>query len=302
VSEIRGTALRPSQTRFNKHVLFQAKDGLASMGVTGYARLGSVPTDQWIASTLAGEELRTSQDGPGHGTRITAFPPGRLFAANWPSFGQAIEALRATSARELRLLPAEYRRGFMITIAGWQWKYRACGSQARSRPIGCLVGYDEVAQDVITVRVPRYWGWERERGRVTFKASPALPKQAHRFVMDQLKSMTLQEESVISMLLGVLRDVSVDPTRGVGRDCLSVSISVGREPKVIVRYHPDQPGLAMYTGWIVSPELLQPPQDIAASAGTGPLSFRGGFLTIDFLGTFRKGDGRLCISDQESRR
>jgi hypothetical protein len=69
VSVQRRGSLTPFDETANKTVIYFARDGWVSIGYTRLAYLGGIPTDQWIAEKLIGEEL-SSQRGPSGGIPI----------------------------------------------------------------------------------------------------------------------------------------------------------------------------------------------------------------------------------------
>jgi hypothetical protein len=51
------TRFEPKYPVFNKSVIYRATDAIVTIGFTGLAILERKPTDEWIASTLAGVEF-----------------------------------------------------------------------------------------------------------------------------------------------------------------------------------------------------------------------------------------------------
>src|SRR6476469_5543563 len=52
-----GTSQKQFDVLSNKNVVYLARDALVSLGYTGWAYLDGIPTDQWIAQKLAGDDL-----------------------------------------------------------------------------------------------------------------------------------------------------------------------------------------------------------------------------------------------------
>lgn len=265
--------------RFNKHVLFGASDAIVAIGFTGLAYLADVPTDQWIAAMLAGEQPTAPQGGPGCGTRIQTAP------ASWPDIGIAIQNLRADLGDLFRRLNKEQRKeGLSLTIIGWQWKRRGANKVRRPRPILINLSYDPNAATFSTQFALRYWGWEKNGFGI--KAAPALPKANFDKILSYLQAPPgnmLTDEVAESIFIAAIRELALAPDRGIGQDLLSVSINVYRDPVVKVRYHPVNASEVYYTGWIVTPGIIQPPQIATMSAGMSH-GMQTGMFGISFEG------------------
>jgi len=54
---------QPFDAMSNKTVLYCARNGVVTMGYTGLAYLGGIPTDQWIVQTLIGSTLELGPSG-----------------------------------------------------------------------------------------------------------------------------------------------------------------------------------------------------------------------------------------------
>lgn len=279
VSKRKSEKLQPHDPRFNKHVLFGARDAIVTIGFTGLAYLANVPTDQWIAAMLAGEQPTEAQGGPGRGTRIQAA------SANWPNIGIAIHTLHTNLVDVFRKLSKnEQKAGLALTIIGWQWKSH--GDQIRRmRPILANLFYEPKLATFLTQSAPRYWGWEK--GGFGIKAVPTLPRTNFDEIMSRLQAPPgnmLTDEVAESIFMTAIRELAVAaPDRGIGQDLLSVSINVYRNPVVKIRYHPVSASGQYYTGWIVTPSIIQPPQIATMSAGMSH-QMRTGLFGISFEG------------------
>jgi hypothetical protein len=267
VSERRpGQPLTPRDPLFNKHILFLAKDAIVSIGFAGLAYVMGVPTDQWIASVLSGGSLPGPHGSPGRGTRISTHASGRIYQAGWPDLGVAAERLQiACNNLYPTLAQREQEQGLYITIVGWQWKWRwrhGAGVGHHIRPIILRVLFGGRAPATSPhQRVERYWGWEKGRGHV--EAVPRMPPgMLKRLLADMDARQVPTEDEAERMLVEAIREIAEDPARGVGRNCLSVSINPRRDPLVQVRYRPLEIGPtgqgpavgALYSGWIITSE------------------------------------------------
>ncbi len=297
VSKRESRKFGPHDPRFNKHVLFGARDAIVTVGFTGLAYLANVPTDQWIAAMLAGEQPATPQGGPSRGTRIQTAP------ANWPDIGIAIQNLRAHLGDLFRRLNTEQREaGLTLTIIGWQWKRRGANQIRRMRPILINLFYEPNAVTFLTQSAPRYWGWEKNGSGI--KAAPALPKANFDEIVSLLQSPPgnmLTDEVAESILIEAIRELAAAPDRGIGQDLLSVSINVYRDPVVKVRYHPVSASELYYTGWIVTSSIIQPPQIATMSAGMSH-EMQAGLFGISFEGPSAPLPGGSNASSADQRR
>jgi hypothetical protein len=297
----------PAYSRFNKHVLFLAKDAVVSIGFTGLAHVEGVPTDAWIAEVLSGRpgtahasylELR------GHGRRL--YPPG------WPDIGRALVRLRDAFSIVFSNLRQQRRRhelaaGLAISIVGWQWKWRWHGETAQLRPlrpIVCRLLYS--AQPIpgfVLERTARYWGWERNWWWL--ESMPPLPTQIRDKLKAELNRSVLPDRTVEGLLIDAIHEVARDPKRGVSRDCLTISLVPARDPLVVVRYNPlpiartasvetarvkGSPLPESHTGWIVTPGMTEPPRLLLLTEDFSRRA-QSGWLGIGFEGP--KGQGEI---------
>jgi hypothetical protein len=93
--------------------------------------------------------------------------------------------------------------------------------------------------------------------------------------------------------MDAIREVAKDPQRGVSQDCLATSLAPGRKPLAIVRYNPLPIGRtarvggvqlpASYTGWIVTPSITEPPQELILTEDFSRTA-QAGWLEIGFEG------------------
>lgn len=295
--------ISPRDPLFNKHVLFLAKDAIVSIGFAGLAYVTGVPTDQWIASVLYGKPLPGPQGSPGRGTRISTDASGRIFEAQWPDIGRATERLQAACNNLYLTLPRrQQEEGLYISIVGWQWKWRwrhGAGAGHHIRPIVLRIFFNgRTPATSPKQRVERYWGWEKGRGHL--EAVPRMPPgMLSRLLADLGSRQVLTEDIVERMLVEAIQEIAEDASQGVGRHCLSVSISPRRDPLVQVRYRPWEIGTtgqpaavgASYSGWIVTPNVTQAPQQISMSPSFD-VRLEVGWFTIGFEGPRRPEDGR----------
>lgn len=305
-------ALLVLDQKFNKNVLFQAKDALVSLGFAGLAEIEAVPTDEWIASVLSGHPLT-----PQFGTQFRTHGK-RHFPSGWMDIGQAIERMRdacavAFAGLRRRGKDAEVAQGLTISMTGFQWKWRwrqGNGKAHHVRPIHCVLAYDHVMNGVTFHPYPRYWGWELGRNELI-----SIPKRGPGFLddlrvsLDAIGGQTVSPDSVDDMLIAKIRNTAKDPRLGVSRDCLAVSFMPNRDPLVRVRYEPlltphstNVKGSRMpdsYSGWIVSPAIVQSPQLLSIPSGV-TVGAQAGWVSIAYEGP--RGTGTVVAAGTQRRR
>jgi hypothetical protein len=281
-----GQPLSEHDPKFNKHILFLAKDAIVAIGMSGVAYIENVPTDQWLASVLTGEQPSAPQGGPGRGTRMQLFGR-RLFPSGWLDIGAAMRRMAVRLSETFpRLSRQERESGLYLSVAGWQgrWRWSQDGGELqRLRPILHRV-WPNATQTFLVEGRPRYWGWESQQ--FGLDAVPKLPPDVLANLITELSSPpnnVLTDDVAEGILLTAMRRLSQMPERGVGNDYLSVSLNVHREPIVRIRYHPGSPTSGFYTGWLVTPSVVQPPQNVHVSQGIST-TMRAGIISISFEG------------------
>jgi hypothetical protein len=129
-----------------------------------------------------------------------------------------------------------------------------------------------------------------------------------RLLADMDTRQVLTEDVAERMLVEAIQEIAEDPARGVGRHCLSVSINPRRDPLVQVRYRPleirptgeEATVGAIYSGWIITPNVTQAPQQISLSPSLN-VQLEVGWFTISFEGPRRPEDGRGYIGTYPRR-
>jgi hypothetical protein len=224
------TSLDPGKRRWdplaNKNVIYIARDGLISVGYTGAAYVGGLPTDTWIAQTLRGDSL-----APQGGRHASVFrdPP------NFLDVGQAVMLLQAELERHFRGLRSRQPKPFLwLTISGWQWKRR------RLRPVNWLLLNDPAMPEVYARRMQdRYWGWER--GNFYIQALPPILSDGDKVRLAKLLGpMINQPMECEKTLVGVIRSFADGSPNTIGRNCMSVYIGRPDLAPTYIRYHPLQ--------------------------------------------------------------
>jgi hypothetical protein len=190
-----------------------------------------------------------------------------------------------------------------LTVAGWQgyWRWsRDGGDLQRLRPVLYKIWPDQT-QTFLLEGLPRYWGWESNEFRLA--AVPKLPPDILTTLTTDFSSPPnniLTDDVAEGMLLAAMRSLAQLPERGVGNDYLSVSVYLPRTPMVKIRYHPESSAPGFYTGWLVTPSVIQPPQAIQVSQGMST-GMQSGPLSISFEGP-PSGPGFRASSTDQPRR
>lgn len=266
----------------NKSLIYLARNAIVTIGYCGLAYLQGIPTDEWIAQTLWGEELLRREDG-----RLA----GMCFAAGRQGIddiGRSIDQLRKSvqAALQEEQAPLELR-SLQIICAGWQWRRR--GRRVIWRPILNIIRSQQKRGAVHCEAdgVPRHWHYERsDEGRLPFIVLP-LPFHEEVFpgsisgLLTRLKPIVHRPEESRKILIEYIQQQAVrDPT--VGKDCMSVYvkppnigvveasyISVDVEPLVVLN---EKQRVGSFSPWIIGPSSYHAPQVSTgkSEAGLGP--------------------------------
>lgn len=143
----------------NKNVIFGACDAIVSIGYTGRAFMGQIPTDSWIAAQLSGIDVSEK-----FAARLGSLP-------QWLDIGHAMRVLHAGLTHELR----NTKEAFELLAVGWKWHRRKqplskWDSSRRVIPMfwRILKPYARPPNEIETL--PRNWYMQN---RVFISASPA---------------------------------------------------------------------------------------------------------------------------------
>jgi hypothetical protein len=191
----------------NKTVVFRAQDAIGTIGYTGDAYLGNIPTDGFIAELLSGFTF----DHYGRTGNLTGMKaPLRDLAAT-------LRSLRAAIAREFRFPNMIRRRGppFALSIGGWEW-----GNGIQPRPFLASI-----------YKAPKEWQAvlsEHDIPLESGRALDAIPEGNltggdSEAIVDALR-MTRSPDEVERVLVNAVREVSNRAPTYVGPDCMSVVI------------------------------------------------------------------------------
>jgi hypothetical protein len=261
----------------NKNIVFKAKNAVITIGYTGSAFIGPIPTDQWIAETLTG----------------LTFPEGKRGRGTVPSFwmeeyedqelGLCVRNLRDRLNEVRQFILAQYRRdwtarSFDLVITGFEWNH------SKVRPY--IAALSKPSNSDTFELSDSVHHWYLRPGRcfpVRMCAAPSL-----NITQDELKRIDNRLKSVWgdgdgtpvevadhaeNILVEVIHEISTR-LNVVGADTMSILIPPleGDDPTIRIRYIPagrDQgvlitkkartPVKVAFSPWIVCPGFIQSP-------------------------------------------
>ncbi len=261
----------------NKNIVFGDKNAVVTIGYTGMAYIGTIPTDQWIAQTLTG----------------LAFPEGRRGRGTVPAlmtsgyedqyFGLRVRNLRNQLNKVRPFILGRYRQewtagSFDLVITGFEWNH------GEVRPYVAALSKPPNSDIFNLSDSDRHWYIPRGRHfpvRMYGAPTQNVTKDELRGIDNRLDSVwgdghgTPDEvaDHAEKLLAEVIQDVSVR-LNVVGPDIMSILIPFpgGTEPIIRIRYIPagrDQGVLiagqtqiqvpVAFSPWIVSPGCIRSP-------------------------------------------
>jgi len=118
----------------NKNIVYCARDALVTIGYTGCAYIGSMPTDQWIAEKLTGKDF---QSLPRRNHNFGIALGG--FLNPWLDIGLSLLRLEEALNHAQDQIPIDWhgawnKMPFEVIVSGYQWK-----KNGRFRPIGATI-------------------------------------------------------------------------------------------------------------------------------------------------------------------
>lgn len=235
----------------NKTVLVEADDAFVSVGYTGPAYLGGIPTDQWLASVFWG------QPAPSGG--VTFGGPSRLGDIGL-LVRRVVGRLEAVRSNDAGLAAAD----LFVVGAGTQWKRRSGLSRAVMFSIGCR----RSGAPVSTVWSPRAWASHPRGWQLT--GFPRLPEAEFATISGEV-AMARNKLEVTGLLARAVR-ASASHHSTIGPHCMAVAIPRANDREVETIFLPDPhapatPGAggtifgspAAYCPYVVRPgELVAP--------------------------------------------
>jgi hypothetical protein len=297
----------------NKNILFLAENAIVSIGYTGRAYLDDVPTDQWLAQLLSGEEM----DG-----RREPKPPIRLRTGPitwWPNIGVALVLLKRNLEVAVSRLPATQRSlAPTVVLAGWQ----NVGRRKRDvRPLVAALAYSSSNGRYGIWQHKRYWHREPRPGGQYPSFLVAIPPRylstAECADLNARLGQARTIDEAEDLLVGAIREVT-GRFSTVGRDCVSIVLPPPRMPRVRVRYLPigrmthgplncvmTNPLPAAFTPWVLGPKITFPPTILASTedAVSQEVPLGQYIVSLECTGLERTpGDVAAFVLDTQTRR
>jgi hypothetical protein len=288
VTTVRSGSVVPFDERFNKTVLFFARDAVVSFAFTGLADLMGKPIDEWLAEVLSGGPL---------GYRAPGRPVMFRFRGaqrSWPDIGTATRRVSDALGTALARVPVAWRKAATVELiaSGWQWTKRR-----RPRPI-CIYFNGAWGKEVQAKRLGR-----RHIGRrYTLAAAPAENLLGGEFDRWHSDLRMVAPELMPDALARHIRDVSGRDAL-VGPSCTSVHMYHPYDGRIVIRHHlDDAPSTAVggwLTPWIVAPSIVAAP---AIHTGAVPWETRIGTFLVTLAPDVLPPDDGLNTSQSLARR
>jgi hypothetical protein len=254
----------PHDPLANKAVVFRASDGLVTVGYTGLAFLGRVPTDTWIAGALSGGNCASE----GGAVRYGEFPVRDV--------GSSLRTLcqRLRSEREFGAGHGE------VSAVGWQWDRHRRRALVRNALWVLHCGSGELQWQQI---VPRHMPERKRVFRMVWTGDWPLGAQEWRRLLDQVGTAGADWEAVEKLLVGAIRQASTEKPGTIGTHCMSILLRPWCVPNALIRFIPatahrgvafGQPVEVAYSPWLVAPDAIHAPVVLV-----GGLACEEGLLT-----------------------
>ena len=245
----------------NKTIVYTGADGYAVLGYTGWAYLDGIPTDTFIAQSLAAQKLSAG---------------GAMFARVRPekNVGHAARLLCVDLAGAYnRLNPDERRARFEVTIAGVRHLKR--GGAFRLLPFLWHI-HNEATEFTLVPQTARWWAWN---SGYALASVPDVSSQVLQWLKMSLKERgRLGEGEVCAILAEAMRRTAEERPGLVGRSTLRVVVNPSDgEYLVRVALFVDPEDLAKqailhagFSPWVIAPGMVFAPAEIkyrGASSG-----------------------------------
>jgi hypothetical protein len=215
----------------NKNVVFAARNAVVTMGFTGVAFIGDLPTDQWIVEKLTGIEFSRTEKPP-------MMFSGKL--PHWWDIGKSLLTLKDALSHARAEVQSQWRQQwtklpFDISIAGWQWD-----TKGMSRPIVAWLSKPSGEDTVKLNYKERNWYYDQQQGSSPFIVFSA-PESNFKMKELQVLGADLQNKRVDDaeqIMLAAIRQVS-RRNRMVGPHCMSIVMLPPSNGYLRIRYIPD---------------------------------------------------------------
>jgi len=241
------TRLEPKYPAFNKSIIYRASDAIVTIGFTGIAFLEGMPTEEWIASILAGVEF-----DPFMGVAL-----GQNYAAL--NLGQAVHRLET----ELNAMYAREKLGenLSVFVAGARWK--------RSRWRRVVVSLERTGEGrVFQAHQCRWETRQQWRNRLFIGPAGNVPSDdAQQYAERLSRSRSITDiERVVDQV--VTKAAERHPTI-VGRDVTAVRLWPSTWPRIEIMYlhRSSTDTFEGFTPWMLGPRSVMAPAAVSAPIG-----------------------------------
>lgn len=225
----------PFDSLANKNIVYCARNAIVSIGYTGHAFLGDVPTDQWIVEKLIGTTFDRGRKPP-------AF--SLITRSQWLDIGRSLQILKEALDNAIWSdVRKEWRqdwieRSFDVCIHGWQWN-----AKGRYRPFLALVAKPGNSNTFELQYTPRHW-YVGDKFAVIAAPSPNISESEHDSLTDSSQGKPPDEAERV--LVESIRRISMRIPE-VGPHCMSILLAPPSIARGRVRYIPANTTFAIVT-------------------------------------------------------
>lgn len=251
VTQAGDRAVREFDPLANKTVIFRARDGVLAIGYSGRAYLDGLPTDVWIAQSLAARKF-TLRFGMG----LVDVSP-----THWRHSGPTITRLRADADAAIARLTERERDSYLqrFQIIGIKFAKRT----PKTRPLVCTIEEPSYGSALTVAYAAGHLPWDRKYYLVT---TPDMPSEDVDHLRSELKERANEGPDTCEAILAASIRRVADRDATVGKDLMSIRIR-SWAPHVQIRYlpftseaSPSHEGLPLaYTPWIIAPPSVHSP-------------------------------------------
>jgi hypothetical protein len=258
----------------NKAIVLNARDGLIAMSFSGQAHINRIPTDDWLVSTMFGEDPCPTLDGR---RGIRQGPAPRVW-----TLGKYIDHVSTELTKARRAGKIKDTSG--ITLIGLRWH------REKNIAFPCFgyIRWNVKAGAFRCCISKRYWGWESRTRHAHVMALGRSEKRAQQLLIDRASGADLSDPMVVEKIMTEIIRRVADDDASVGRDCMSILLK-RTPPHIHIQYRPyalDKIPLALqgkpmqvpaaFSPWIATPSITSPPLIIVGQGW----SFAAGDFTV----------------------
>ena len=253
VTQSNAGAVREFDPLANKTIIFRAPEGILAIGYSGRAYLDRVPTDVWIARSLAAASHLRS----GFGFGMVDVRP-----THWLHIGPTVTRLQADAQAAIARLTAAERGAHLqhFQIVGVRMAKRT----PRFRPIAFTMEEPSHGSPLVVTHHARHLPWDR---RYLLSITPNMDAEELARLRSELKEHANEGPDACEAILALSIRRVADKVPSVGKDLMAVRINPRASPHVQIRYlpftadrSPSREGLPLaYTPWVIAPPVVHGP-------------------------------------------